>query len=152
MCFACHFGRTEGNDLSWASCSWHACFSGYVFGYFSQSARCPSSSSSSSMFLHFLSGLVFRMVGYFTNRPLLGAEVLAGYLMFATVTGILMALFLDNVGGAWDNAKKYIEIGNTTNPLLLMVQTKLKKTKQNKNMFRSPWRQGIRSTQGCSHR
>ena len=44
--------------------------------------------------------------------PLLGAEVLAGFLMFATVTGILMALFLDNVGGAWDNAKKYIELGN----------------------------------------
>ena len=33
-------------------------------------------------------------------------------MMFATVTGILMALFLDNVGGAWDNAKKYIELGN----------------------------------------
>ena len=44
--------------------------------------------------------------------PLLGAEVLAGFLMFATVNGILMALFLDNVGGAWDNAKKYIELGN----------------------------------------
>ena len=43
---------------------------------------------------------------------MLGAEVLAGYLMFATVTGILMALFLDNVGGAWDNAKKYVELGN----------------------------------------
>eukprot|EP00604_Paraphysomonas_vestita_P000973 CAMPEP_0174819954 /NCGR_PEP_ID=MMETSP1107-20130205/3467_1 /TAXON_ID=36770 /ORGANISM="Paraphysomonas vestita, Strain GFlagA" /LENGTH=546 /DNA_ID=CAMNT_0016034365 /DNA_START=1208 /DNA_END=2848 /DNA_ORIENTATION=+ len=57
-------------------------------------------------------GLVFRVVGYFTNRPLLGAEVLAGYLMFATTTGILMALFLDNVGGAWDNAKKFIELGN----------------------------------------
>jgi Na+/H+-translocating membrane pyrophosphatase len=32
--------------------------------------------------------------------------------MFSTVCGILMALFLDNVGGAWDNAKKYIELGN----------------------------------------
>ena len=31
-----------------------------------------------------------------TGRPLLGAEVLAGYLMFGTVTGIMMALFLDN--------------------------------------------------------
>ncbi|CAM9975596.1 unnamed protein product [Ectocarpus fasciculatus] len=57
-------------------------------------------------------GLVFRVVGYFTNRPMLGAEALAGYLMYATTTGILMALFLDNVGGAWDNAKKYIELGN----------------------------------------
>ena len=32
--------------------------------------------------------------------------------MFGTVAGILMALFLDNVGGAWDNAKKYVEMGN----------------------------------------
>jgi len=57
-------------------------------------------------------GVVFRMVGEQTDRPLLGAEVLASYLMFATVTGILMALFMDTAGGAWDNAKKYIELGN----------------------------------------
>lgn len=57
-------------------------------------------------------GLTFRFVGEYTNRPLLGAEVLASYLMFGTVTGILMALFLDTTGGAWDNAKKYIELGN----------------------------------------
>jgi H(+)-translocating pyrophosphatase len=59
-----------------------------------------------------LVGLIFRFVGEYTNRPLLGAEVLASYLMFGTVTGILMALFLDTAGGAWDNAKKYIELGN----------------------------------------
>jgi Na+/H+-translocating membrane pyrophosphatase len=53
-------------------------------------------------------GVLFRFIGSLQGRPLLGAEVLAGYLMFATVTGIMMALFLDNVGGAWDNAKKYI--------------------------------------------
>uniref|UniRef100_A0A7S1BBD8 H(+)-exporting diphosphatase n=1 Tax=Corethron hystrix TaxID=216773 RepID=A0A7S1BBD8_9STRA len=57
-------------------------------------------------------GLIFRFVGESTNRPLLGAEVLASYLMFGTVTGILMALFLDTTGGAWDNAKKFIELGN----------------------------------------
>jgi len=57
-------------------------------------------------------GLVFRFVGEASNKPLLGAEVLAAYLMFGTVTGILMALFLDTTGGAWDNAKKYIELGN----------------------------------------
>jgi hypothetical protein len=57
-------------------------------------------------------GVTFRFVGEATNRPLLGAEVLASYLMFGTVTGILMALFLDTAGGAWDNAKKYIELGN----------------------------------------
>lgn len=57
-------------------------------------------------------GVVFRMLGESSNRPLLGAEVLAAYLMFGTVTGILMALFLDTTGGAWDNAKKFIELGN----------------------------------------
>ena len=57
-------------------------------------------------------GLAGRVIGAMTDRPLLGAEVLAGYLMFGTVSGLLMALFLDNVGGAWDNAKKYVELGN----------------------------------------
>lgn len=46
-------------------------------------------------------GIVFRVVGAWTDRPLLGAEVLCAFLMMSTVTGILMALFLDNVGGAW---------------------------------------------------
>ena len=31
--------------------------------------------------------------------------------MVGTITGILVALFLNNSGGAWDNAKKYIETG-----------------------------------------
>lgn len=57
-------------------------------------------------------GISFRYIGSLTDRPLLGAEVLLSFLMFATIAGILMALFLDNVGGAWDNAKKYIELGN----------------------------------------
>jgi len=65
-----------------------------------------------AVFMPVSTGLLFRYIGDSTGRPLLGAEVLAGYLMFATVSGILMALFLDNVGGAWDNAKKYIELGN----------------------------------------
>jgi len=56
-------------------------------------------------------GVTFRIIGIYRGRNLLGAEVLAGFLMFATSTGILMALFLNNGGGAWDNAKKYIETG-----------------------------------------
>ena len=56
-------------------------------------------------------GCVFRLVGSYRGRQLLGAEALAGFLMFATSTGILMALFFNNGGGAWDNAKKYIETG-----------------------------------------
>ncbi|MDD2442888.1 MAG: sodium-translocating pyrophosphatase [Desulfotomaculaceae bacterium] len=42
----------------------------------------------------------------------LGALSLAGYLAGLTATGVLMALFLSNAGGAWDNAKKWIEAGN----------------------------------------
>ncbi|KAF8400177.1 hypothetical protein HHK36_013473 [Tetracentron sinense] len=56
-------------------------------------------------------GFLFRILGHFTGHPLLGAKVVAAMLMFATVSGILMALFLNTAGGAWDNAKKYIETG-----------------------------------------
>ena len=38
-------------------------------------------------------------------------EALAGFLMVGTIAGILLALILNNAGGAWDNAKKYIEAG-----------------------------------------
>lgn len=59
-------------------------------------------------------GLAFRGIGYlgFIPDPLLGAKALASMLMIATMTGILLGLFLNNGGGAWDNAKKYIEMGN----------------------------------------
>ncbi|KAG2619828.1 hypothetical protein PVAP13_3NG147200 [Panicum virgatum] len=56
-------------------------------------------------------GVIFRILGHSTGQPLLGAKVVASLLMFATVAGILMALFLNTAGGAWDNAKKYIETG-----------------------------------------
>lgn len=42
----------------------------------------------------------------------LGAMALAGFLGGLTTVGVLLALFLANAGGAWDNAKKYIEAGN----------------------------------------
>jgi K(+)-stimulated pyrophosphate-energized sodium pump len=40
-----------------------------------------------------------------------GAEMLGGVLAGVTVSGVMMALFMSNAGGAWDNAKKYIEGG-----------------------------------------
>ncbi|MCP4609060.1 MAG: sodium-translocating pyrophosphatase [Planctomycetes bacterium] len=43
---------------------------------------------------------------------ILGAETLGGMLIGATCMGAFMALFMANSGGAWDNAKKYIEEGN----------------------------------------
>jgi K(+)-stimulated pyrophosphate-energized sodium pump len=49
-------------------------------------------------------GLIFRMFG-------VGAEAVAALLMVGTIAGILMATFLNNSGGAWDNSKKFIETG-----------------------------------------
>ncbi|WP_238884161.1 sodium-translocating pyrophosphatase [Clostridium sp. YIM B02551] len=43
---------------------------------------------------------------------LLGKEAAGGFLMISTIAGVVMALFLNNAGGAWDNAKKYIELGS----------------------------------------
>jgi K(+)-stimulated pyrophosphate-energized sodium pump len=42
----------------------------------------------------------------------LGTEALGGFLVGATVCGVLLALMMANGGGAWDNAKKYIEAGH----------------------------------------
>src|SRR5512143_3239014 len=44
----------------------------------------------------------------------IGAESVAGLLMVGTIAGILMAMFMNNGGGAWDNAKKFIESGKFT--------------------------------------
>jgi K(+)-stimulated pyrophosphate-energized sodium pump len=55
-------------------------------------------------------GLVFKL---FTpvSDPTLAAESVAGLLMVGTISGILWAIFMNNGGGAWDNAKKLIETG-----------------------------------------
>jgi K(+)-stimulated pyrophosphate-energized sodium pump len=74
------------------------------------SARCVDISTRAALREMILPGTVAVaapvVVGY-----LLGVEALGGMLAGATVTGVLMALFMANAGGAWDNAKKYIEGG-----------------------------------------
>ena len=52
-------------------------------------------------------GLIIRGIS-----PANAAEAVAGFLMVGTIGGILMATFFNNAGGAWDNAKKWIEAGN----------------------------------------
>jgi len=44
----------------------------------------------------------------------LKAEAMASFLMVGTMAGILMATVLNNAGGSWDNAKKFIESGELT--------------------------------------
>jgi K(+)-stimulated pyrophosphate-energized sodium pump len=58
-----------------------------------------------------LVGYIFKLLYKSGLIKVTGAEVVAGMLLIGTVTGVLMALFLNNSGGAWDNAKKYIEMG-----------------------------------------
>ncbi|MFH0795256.1 MAG: sodium-translocating pyrophosphatase [bacterium] len=58
--------------------------------------------------------LVPAAVGFglkFFTAPGVAPQAVAGLLMVGTIVGILMALFMNNSGGAWDNAKKFIETG-----------------------------------------
>jgi len=64
-----------------------------------------------AVFSPLLVGYLFRCLGHYTGDPLLGPEVLTSFVMSATTTGILMGMFFNNSGAAWDNAKKYVETG-----------------------------------------
>ena len=58
-------------------------------------------------------GLLFKVfiVKGDDSTSLIAAQAVAAMLMVGTIGGILVALFLNNAGGAWDNAKKYVEMG-----------------------------------------
>ncbi len=55
-------------------------------------------------------GFLFKFFATATDTTI-GAESVAAVLMVGTITGVLMATMMNNGGGAWDNAKKYIETG-----------------------------------------
>ena len=73
-------------------------------------AKCVDISTTASLKGMVLPGLLAILtpvvIGFVFNKTMLGG-VLAG----VTVTGVMMALFMSNAGGAWDNAKKTIESG-----------------------------------------
>ena len=54
-------------------------------------------------------GFFGRYVGNQTGQYELGVEVVCGFMVFGTLSGLMLAIVMDNAGGAWDNAKKLIE-------------------------------------------
>jgi len=75
------------------------------------SARCIDISTQAALKEMIAPGVVAFLTPIIIGS-LLGAEALGGMLMGATLVGVLLALFMSNGGGAWDNAKKYVEAGN----------------------------------------
>ncbi len=73
-------------------------------------ARCVDISTAAALKQMVLPGSLAVIAPLLTGF-VLGAEALGGLLAGATVTGVMMAIFMANAGGAWDNAKKFIEGG-----------------------------------------
>ncbi len=73
-------------------------------------ARCVDISTRGALRAMILPGVVAVLTPIAVG-VILGPQAEAGMLMVGTMGGIVMALFLNNSGGAWDNAKKYIEAG-----------------------------------------
>ena len=73
-------------------------------------ARCVDISTKAALHEMILPGVI-AIVAPLLTGILLGPEALAGLLVGGTVVGVPMAIMMSNAGGAWDNAKKYIEGG-----------------------------------------
>ena len=74
-------------------------------------ARCVDIATKGALVEMIVPGLL-AIIGPILVGTLLGKEALGGFLGGATLSGVLLALMMANAGGAWDNAKKYIEAGN----------------------------------------
>ena len=75
------------------------------------SARCVDISTKGALKEMVLPGLL-AIVSPIAVGIVLGPEALGGMLIGAVLVGVLLAIMMANSGGAWDNAKKYIEMGN----------------------------------------
>ncbi|UCC73038.1 MAG: sodium-translocating pyrophosphatase [Gemmatimonadota bacterium] len=75
------------------------------------SARCVDISTRAALREMILPGLL-AIIAPVLVGSFLGVEALGGLLAGATLAGVLLALYMANAGGAWDNAKKWIEAGN----------------------------------------
>jgi K(+)-stimulated pyrophosphate-energized sodium pump len=76
-------------------------------------ARCVDISTKAALKEMVIPGLMAVVVPLAVGLiPFLGREALGGLLAGALVTGVLQAINMANAGGAWDNAKKFIEAGN----------------------------------------
>jgi len=74
-------------------------------------ATCVDISTAAALREMILPGVI-AVVAPIITGVLLGKDAVGGLLAGALVAGVLMAIMMANAGGAWDNAKKYIEAGN----------------------------------------
>ncbi len=75
-------------------------------------ARCVDIATAAAIKKMIIPGLLAILTPVFFGLVLRDPEMLGGVLAGVTVSGVLLAIFMANAGGSWDNAKKYIESGH----------------------------------------